>query len=206
MESATIPRSNARRWNVFDRFEDDARKSIWHARKEALRLRHDYIGSEHMLLGLLATERSVAAEVLRKLDLDLARIRSETEKRLEPGTSKVTDGQIPFTPRAKSVLELTLIEAGNLGHDHLGTGHLLLGLILQPEGTVAEVLRAAGVDLDAAREQVRDLEGPRSSGSGEASPASLAHEVRRLREENAALRARVADLEKRVRALEGGSS
>lgn len=189
---------------MFDRFEDDARKSMWHARMEALRLRHDYIGSEHMLLGLLAMERSVAAEVLR--NLGLARIRSEIEKRVEPGTSKVTDGQLPFTPRAKGVLELTLIEASNMGHDHLGTGHLLLGLMLQSEGIVAEVFRAAGVDLDAAREQVRDLEGPRSSGAGEASPVSLAAEVRQLREENAALRARVADLERRVRALEGESS
>jgi len=144
---------------VFDRFEEDARKAMGYARDEARRLRHHYIGTEHMVLGLLAMDRSVAAEVLRNLGLDLVRIRSEIEKRVEPGSSEVTVRQLPFTPRAKSVLELTLIEASDLGHGRLGTGHLLLGLIGQSEGTVGEVFRVVGADLDAAREQVRALEG-----------------------------------------------
>lgn len=192
---------------MFDRFEDDARKTMGRARAEAQRFQHDYIGTEHILLGLLTLDRSVAAQALRNLGVDLARIRREIEERMEPGSTKFTEHQLPFTPRAKSVLEWTLHEASEMGHGYLGTGHLLLGMLRQPKGIVAEVFRSAGANLDEAREQVRSLEErEHTRDAGEASPAILAAEVRQLREKVAALWSRVSDLEARVRELEGESS
>jgi ATP-dependent Clp protease ATP-binding subunit ClpA len=136
--------------SVFDRFADRSRTVLGLARQEAQRFNHDYIGTEHVLLGLIA-EGGGAADVLGKLGIDSKRVRAETERRLTPGTTLVTTGQLPFTPALKHVLELTLEEATALGHDSIRTEHLLLGLLREGRGTAAQALAALGVTYDAVR-------------------------------------------------------
>ena len=144
---------------MFDRFTDRARKVMGLARQEAQRFSHDYIGTEHILLGLVQEGSGVAASVLKNLDIDLKKIRHEVEKLVSNGTTMVTMGQLPFTPRAKKVLELSLEEASNLGHTYIGTEHLLLGLIRESEGIAAQVLSNLKVKLDDVREEVLELLG-----------------------------------------------
>jgi ATP-dependent Clp protease ATP-binding subunit ClpC len=144
---------------MFDRFTDRARKVMGLARQEAQRFNHDYIGTEHILLGLVQEGSGVAASVLKNLDIDLKKIRHEVEKLVSSGTTMVTMGQLPFTPRAKKVLELSLEEASNLGHTYIGTEHLLLGLIRENEGIAAQVLRNLKVKLEDVRDEVLELLG-----------------------------------------------
>jgi len=144
---------------MFDRFTDRARKVMGLARQEAQRFNHDYIGTEHILLGLIQEGSGVAADVLKNLDVDPKRIRQEIEKLVSHGTTMVTMGQLPFTPRAKKVLELALEEASNLGHNYIGTEHLLLGLIREQEGIAAQVLQNLNVRLEDVREEVLELLG-----------------------------------------------
>jgi len=151
---------------MFDRFTDRARKVMGLARQEAQRFNHDYIGTEHILLGLIQEGSGVAADVLKNLDVDPKRIRQEIEKLVSHGTTMVTMGQLPFTPRAKKVLELALEEASNLGHNYIGTEHLLLGLIREQEGIAAQVLQNLKVRLEDVREEVLELLGA-EVGQGE---------------------------------------
>lgn len=144
---------------MFDRFTDRARKVMGLARQEAQRLNHEYIGTEHILLGLVQEGSGVAANVLKNLDIDLRKIRQEVEKIVKTGPSMVTMGQLPFTPRAKKVLELALEEASHLGHNYIGTEHILLGLIKEQDGKAAKVLQNLGVKLDTVREEVLDFLG-----------------------------------------------
>ncbi len=144
---------------MFDRFTDRARKVMGLARQEAQRFNHDYIGTEHILLGLIQEGSGVAADVLKNLDVDPKKIRQEIEKLVSHGTTMVTMGQLPFTPRAKKVLELALEEASNLGHNYIGTEHLLLGLIREQEGIAAQVLTNLSVRLEDVREEVLELLG-----------------------------------------------
>jgi ATP-dependent Clp protease ATP-binding subunit ClpC len=144
---------------MFDRFTDRARKVMGLARQEAQRFNHDYIGTEHVLLGLVQEGSGVAASVLKNLDIDLRKIRAEVEKLVSNGTTMVSMGQLPFTPRAKKVLELSLEEASNLGHTYIGTEHLLLGLIRENEGIAAQVLRNLKVKLEDVRDEVLELLG-----------------------------------------------
>jgi ATP-dependent Clp protease ATP-binding subunit ClpC len=129
------------------------------ARQEAQRFNHDYIGTEHILLGLVQEGSGVAAQVLRNLEVEPRKIRNEVEKIVKNGTNMVTMGQLPFTPRAKKVLELALEEAQNLGHNYIGTEHLLLGLIRENEGIAAQVLLNLGTKLEEVREEVLELLG-----------------------------------------------
>ncbi len=144
---------------MFDRFTDRARKVMGLARQEAQRFNHDYIGTEHILLGLIQEGSGVASDVLKNLDVDLKKIRQEVEKLVSHGTTMVTMGQLPFTPRAKKVLELALEEASNLGHNYIGTEHLLLGLIREQEGIAAQVLQNIKIRLEDVREEVLELLG-----------------------------------------------
>jgi ATP-dependent Clp protease ATP-binding subunit ClpA len=144
---------------VFDRFSDRARKVMGLARQEAQRFNHDYIGTEHILLGLVQEGSGVAASVLKNLDVDLKKIRQEVEKLVSTGTTRVTTGQLPFTPRAKKVLELSLAEAGVLGHRWIGTEHLLLGLVAEREGIAAQALRNLKVEVEDVRTGVLGLLG-----------------------------------------------
>jgi len=144
---------------MFDRFTDRARKVMGLSRQEAQRFNHDYIGTEHILLGLIQEGSGVAADVLRNLDVDPALLRRDIENRAEYGTTMVTMGQLPFTPMARRALELALEEASNLGHSYIGTEHLLLGLLRQDEGIAAEALRGRGLRFSEARDEVTRLLG-----------------------------------------------
>ncbi|MBU1042834.1 MAG: ATP-dependent Clp protease ATP-binding subunit [Candidatus Omnitrophica bacterium] len=147
---------------MFDRFTERARKVILLAKEEAKRFNHDYIGTEHILLGLIKEGEGVAAAVLQNLGLNLDMIRLEVEKLVQPGPSTVTSGDIPFTPKAKKVIELAMDEAKSLGHNYIGTEHLLLGLIRESEGVAAQVLMNLGLDLNKVRKEIMDLLGTTS--------------------------------------------
>src|SRR5678815_4731134 len=144
---------------MFDRFTDRAKKVMSLARQEAQKLNHEYIGTEHVLLGLIQEGSGVAANVLRNMNVDLDKIRDGIQKIVKTGPSMVTMGQLPFTPRAKKVLELSMEEASNLNHNYIGTEHLLLGLIRENEGIAAQVLINLGVKLEDVREEVLDFLG-----------------------------------------------
>ncbi|MCY3023373.1 MAG: anthranilate phosphoribosyltransferase [Planctomycetota bacterium] len=144
---------------MFDRFTDRARKVISFARQEAVALNHDYIGTEHILLGLVREGSGVAANVLENLDVDLEIVRLKVEKLVKPAPDVVTTGQLPFTPRAKKVLEFAIDEARGLGHNYLGTEHLLLGLLREKEGLAAHVLLNLGLNLDGVRQEVMEFLG-----------------------------------------------
>jgi ATP-dependent Clp protease ATP-binding subunit ClpC len=144
---------------MFDRFTDRARKILGFARQEAERLNHDSIGTEHMLLGLIKEGSGVAANVLENMNLDLARLRIEVEKIVQAGGATVAMGQMPFTPRAKKVLEYSLEEARSLGHNYIGTEHLLLGLLREEEGIAAQVLMNCDIKLEDVRREILELLG-----------------------------------------------
>src|SRR5881409_505024 len=154
---------------MHDKFTERVRKVIYLAREEAARLQHDYIGTEHLLLGVIREGEGIAATVLNNLGLDLDRIRQEVENMVSASGGTMTIGEIPFTPRAKRVLELAVEEARSLGHNYVGTEHLLLGLIREGEGVAAKVLLELGVDRKRVREETLKLLGgtPSSSGTGE---------------------------------------
>ncbi len=144
---------------MFNRFTERARKVIILAKEEARRFNHDYIGTEHILLGLIREGEGVAAAVLQKLGLDLETIRIEVEKLVQPGPQTQVLGDIPFTPRSKKALELSAEEARALGHNYIGTEHLLLGLIKEGEGMAYRVLLNLGLDLNKVRSEIMELLG-----------------------------------------------
>jgi ATP-dependent Clp protease ATP-binding subunit ClpC len=151
---------------MFDRFTERVRKVIQLAREEAMRFNHDYIGTEHLLLGLVKEGEGIAAAALANLGVDLKTLRLEVEKLVEQGPSTVSVGEIPFNPQAKKVLELSVEEARKFGHNYIGTEHLLLGLIKEGEGIAAHVLDNMKVDVDKVqREIVKLLGGPASKFS-----------------------------------------
>jgi ATP-dependent Clp protease ATP-binding subunit ClpC len=136
---------------MFQRFTERARQVVIFGQEEARRLRHNYIGTEHLLLGVLREEEGVGARVLASLGVTLDGVRAQVGTIVGQG-DEVTTGQIPFTPRAKRVLELSLREALALGHNWIGTEHLLLGIVREHEGVAAKIL----LDLDADAEKVRE--------------------------------------------------
>jgi ATP-dependent Clp protease ATP-binding subunit ClpC len=154
---------------MFERFTERARQVVVLAQEEARTLKHNYIGTEHILLGLLREEEGLAARVLESLDITVERVRAQVVRIVGSG-EEVTSGQIPFTPRAKKVLELALREALSLGHNYIGTEHILLGLVRENEGVAARIL----LDFDADSEKIRNevirmLSGPggrRQGGQG----------------------------------------
>ena len=164
---------------MFERFTERARQVVVLAQEEARTLKHNYIGTEHILLGLLREEEGLAARVLESLDITVERVRAQVVRIVGSG-EEVTSGQIPFTPRAKKVLELALREALSLGHNYIGTEHILLGLVRENEGVAARIL----LDFDADSEKIRNevirmLSGPGgrrqgSAGQGQAAPGGAA--------------------------------
>src|SRR5881394_397580 len=156
---------------MFERFTERARQVVVLAQEEARTLKHNYIGTEHILLGLLREEEGLAARVLESLDITVERVRAQVVRIVGSG-EEVTSGQIPFTPRAKKVLELALREALSLGHNYIGTEHILLGLVRENEGVAARIL----LDFDADAEKIRNeiirmLSGPgRRQGAGGGAP------------------------------------
>lgn len=148
---------------MFNRFTERAKKVIFLAREEARKLDHDYLGTEHILLGLIREGEGIGAAALQNLAIDLAQVRVEVEKAVGKGGGALFLGQIPFTPRAKKVLELAVTEARNLRHNYIGTEHLLLGLIREGEGVAAQILTNLGADLGKVREEVSNLLGTKVS-------------------------------------------
>ncbi len=157
---------------MFERFTERARQVVVLAQEEARTLKHNYIGTEHILLGLLREEEGLAARVLESLDITVERVRAQVVRIVGSG-EEVTSGQIPFTPRAKKVLELALREALSLGHNYIGTEHILLGLVRENEGVAARIL----LDFDADSEKIRNevirmLSGPGGRRQGQSGGAS----------------------------------
>jgi ATP-dependent Clp protease ATP-binding subunit ClpA len=141
---------------MFERFTDRARRVVVLAQEEARMLNHNYIGTEHILLGLIHEGEGVAAKALESLGISLEAVRQQVEEIIGQG-QQAPSGHIPFTPRAKKVLELSLREALQLGHNYIGTEHILLGLIREGEGVAAQVLVRLGADLNRVRQQVIQL-------------------------------------------------
>src|SRR6478609_7359144 len=163
---------------MFERFTDRARRVVVLAQEEARLLNHNYIGTEHILLGLIHEGEGVAAKALESLGISLEAVRAQVEEIIGHGGT-APSGHIPFTPRAKKVLELSLREALQLGHNYIGTEHILLGLIREGEGVAAQVLVKLGADLSRVRQQVIQLlsgyQGPagRPEGTSSTSGANV---------------------------------
>ena len=180
---------------MFERFTDRARRVVVLAQEEARMLYHDYIGTEHILLGLVHEGEGVAAKALESLGISLEAVRQQVEEIIGQG-QEIPSGHIPFTPRAKKVLELSLREALQLGHDYIGTEHILLGLIREGDGVAAQVLIRLGADLNRVRQQViqliRGQQPPGHQPAGEGAP------VPEVQARLDAIEGRLAAVEQRV--------
>ena len=181
---------------MFERFTDRARQAVELAHDEAMRLNHSYIGTEHLLLGLVREGEGVAAQALEALGISLDGVRQQVEQIIGEGQQAPPPGEIPYTPRAKKVLELSLREAKQLGHHYIGTEHLLLGLIREGHGVAAQVLTELGADLNRVRQQVIQLlhgtQGPRPGPV----PAGM-----RLGQSRGKMRGRQAEIREHVEAI-----
>ena len=177
---------------MFERFTDRARRVVVLAQEEARLLNHNYIGTEHILLGLIHEGEGVAAKALESLNISLEAVRSQVEEIIGQGGSSPS-GHIPFTPRAKKVLELSLREALQLGHNYIGTEHILLGLIHEGDGVAAQVLVGLGVELDRTRQLVSQILAGRQQ---EGAASTVAED---LRDRLAAMAARLTVIERVLR-------
>jgi Clp amino terminal domain, pathogenicity island component/UvrB/uvrC motif len=181
---------------MFERFTDRARRVVVLAQDEARLLNHDYIGTEHILLGLLHEGEGIAAKALESLGISLDAVRQQVEEIIGQG-QQAPSGHIPFTPRARKVLELSLREALQLGYNYVGTEHILLGLVREGDGVAAQVLVKLGADLNRVRQQVIQL----LHGDPAEEPVSArsaAQELRLL----PAVQARLEEVEQRLAAVE----
>jgi ATP-dependent Clp protease ATP-binding subunit ClpC len=147
-------------------FTDRVRKVLAMAREEAVRLQHDYVGTEHILLGLIREGEGVAAAVLMNLNVDLDQVQERTEEQVRRGKAGATMGELPYTSRAKKVLEFSVAEAREMSHSYVGTEHLLLGLLREEKGVAAQVLESLGITLEQAREQTLKLLGTEMPSPG----------------------------------------
>jgi len=181
---------------MFERFTDRARRVVVLAQEEARLLNHSYIGTEHILLGLIHEGEGVAAKALESLSISLEAVRNQVEEIIGQG-QQAPSGHIPFTPRAKKVLELSLREALQLGHNYIGTEHILLALLREGEGVAAQVLVKLGADLNRVRQQVLQLLHGRSAE--ESVPARSAERELRLLP---AVKTRLESVEQRLTAIE----
>ena len=143
---------------MFESYTDRARRVVVMAQEEARGLGHNYVGTEHILLGLIHEGNGIAAQALTALGVSLDESRAQVEAIIGPGDlARVQDGPIPFTPRTKKVLELAAREARDLDHDYIGTEHILLGLMRESDGVGAQILNRAGIEFSAVRHQIREL-------------------------------------------------
>jgi ATP-dependent Clp protease ATP-binding subunit ClpC len=150
---------------VFERFTERAKQVVVLAQEEARALKHNYIGTEHILLGLLREEEGLAARVLESLDITVEEVREQVKRLVGRGDEDIVTGQIPFTPRAKKVLELALREALALGHNYIGTEHVLLGVVRENQGVAARILLDFDADAEKIRKQIMSvLSGPGGPG------------------------------------------
>lgn len=150
---------------MFERFTDRARKVMALANQESQRLNHEYIGTEHILLGLVSEGSGVGANVLKNLDIGLHTVSLEVEKLLREGPETLTTGNLPQTPRAKQVIDYAMEEARHLNHNYVGTEHMLLGLLREGEGVAGQVLTNLGLRIEEVREEIVNLLGPPPSSS-----------------------------------------
>jgi ATP-dependent Clp protease ATP-binding subunit ClpC len=178
---------------MFERFTDRARRVIVDAQNEARSLGHNYIGPEHILLGLINEGDGVGAKALEAMQISTDTVRGRIEEITGRGQAPPTTGHIPFTPRAKKVLELSLREALQLGHNYIGTEHILLGLIHEGDGVAAQVLVGLGVELDRTRQLVIEI----LTGRHREETASAVAED--LRDRLAAMAARLTVIERTLR-------
>ena len=148
---------------MFERFTERARKVIILAREEAIRLGHNFVGTEHLLLGLVREGDGLAMAILKKLSVNISTLKGEVEKVVSVGTQVSPAGEVPFTPQAKKVLEYAISEARSMGHNYIGTEHLLLGLVREGEGIASLVLRDVGVTVAAAKAQAQELLGEQAT-------------------------------------------
>jgi Clp amino terminal domain, pathogenicity island component len=181
---------------MFERFTDRARRVVVLAQDEARRLNHNYIGTEHILLGLIHEGEGVAARALQSLGISLEAVRQQIEEIIGRG-QQAPSGHIPFTPRAKKVLELSLRESLQLGHTYIGTEHILLGLIHEGDGVAAQVLVRLGADMNRVREQVIELLHGHQAEEPVSAP-SVAGELRLL----PAVKTHLEAVEQRLTAIE----
>src|SRR5438270_274271 len=161
---------------MYERFTDRARKVMQLANQEAQRFHHEYIGTEHILLGLVKDGSCVAANVLKNLDVDLRKVRQEVEKIIQSSPDMPIPGKLPQTPRAKKVVEYAIEEARNVNHNYIGTEHLLLGLLREEEGFASQVLMNLGLRLTEVREEMLALVGNPQVEAGRESAISLCEE------------------------------
>src|SRR5437870_8290413 len=155
----------------FDRFNDRAKRVLALAQDEAIRFNHNYIGTEHLLLGLVREGEGVAARVLDSLGVELSKVRTAVEFVIGRGDSTTSPSEITLSPRTKKVIELAVDEARKLGHSHVGTEHLLLGIVREGEGIASGVLESLGVSLEKIRHQVIATLGRQYPDSAEAAAA-----------------------------------
>jgi len=184
---------------VFERFTDRARRVVVLAQDEARMLNHDYIGTEHLLLGLIGEGEGVAARALESLGISLDALRQQVEQVIGRG-QQAPSGHIPFTPRAKKVMELALREANDLGHSYIGTEHILLGLIREGDGVAAGVLTGLGADRPQVRQQVTQLLGGRAGKGAPGAGSRLGKRARTRLLEDAL--AQIGSLDQRLAAIE----
>jgi Clp amino terminal domain, pathogenicity island component/UvrB/uvrC motif len=187
---------------MFERFTDRARQVVVLAQEEARMLDHNYIGTEHLLLGLIHEGAGVAAQALETLGITQEAVRQQVEEIVGRGHAALS-GTIPFTPRAKESLQLALGEARRLGHHYIGTEHILLGLLREGKGPAAQVLAALGADRDRLRQQVIDLRHEFQGQARTASPAGLAGQAGRgKRKLLSQILVRLESMESRLSVLE----
>jgi ATP-dependent Clp protease ATP-binding subunit ClpC len=172
---------------MFERFTDRARKVMALANQEAQRFNHEYIGTEHILLGLVKEGSGVGANVLKNLDVDLRKVRMEVEKLVKSGPEMVAMGKLPQTPRAKKVIEYAIEEARNLNHNYVGTEHLLLGLLREQDGVAAQVLMNLTLKLEEVREEVLNLLGANMESEEAASSGPAGEQKKRANSKTPAL-------------------
>ena len=184
---------------MFERFTDRARRVVVLAQDEARMLNHDYIGTEHLLLGLIGEGEGVAARALESLGISLDALRQQVEQVIGRG-QQAPSGHIPFTPRAKKVMELALREANDLGHSYIGTEHILLGLIREGDGVAAGVLTGLGADRPQVRQQVTQLLGGRAGKGAPGAGSRLGKRARTRLLEDAL--AQIGSLDQRLAAIE----
>jgi Clp amino terminal domain, pathogenicity island component/UvrB/uvrC motif len=187
---------------MFERFTDRARRVVVLAQEEARMLNHGYIGTEHLLLGLIHEDEGVAATALKAMEISLDAVRRQVEAIIGEG-QEIESGHIPFTPRAKRVLELSLREANQMGHNYIGTEHLLLGLVREGDGVAAQVLVSLGADLNRVRQQVIQLlHADAASEPGVPSGGGRGHGRRAGSREIDAVLARLDSADRRLAAIE----
>jgi hypothetical protein len=191
--------SSARRQTMFQRFTDRARQVVVLAQEEARRLDHNYVGTEHILLGLISEGGGVAARALESLGISLDAVRQQVEEIIGQG-QQAPSGHIPFTPRAKKVLELSLRESMQLGHTYIGTEHILLGLVREGDGVAAQVLVRLGADLNRVRQQVIQL----LAGRAAAEPGPGVDVRPEMAEQRAGIGPDTSDLDEQIEAARAG--